>query len=100
MGENESLQRELEEFLSTVDEARKMIDLELKDCNKRIQELEDEITELRAENKFYKDQMGKKAVYPKGILKDKNSKVASKGDIDGNGNKVQKDVENFYFELN
>lgn len=62
MRENANLRHEMEQFLSTVNDAREFIDIELKECNQRIQDLEEEMQELRTENGLLKDQLKSKSI--------------------------------------
>ena len=57
MKENSNLRREMEDFLSAVDEARKHIDAELNESNARIQDLKTENSDLKRENENYKKQL-------------------------------------------
>jgi len=104
MKENKNLRRELEEFLSTVEDARSHIDVELKECSNRILELEAEIQELRNENKLYKEQLQKSAASLADTSRENEKEKAIidalEEEVDGYYESSRKDFENFYFRLN
>jgi outer membrane murein-binding lipoprotein Lpp len=59
MNENNELRMEMDDMLTTVEDAKDKISIKLKECNQRIQELEGEINTLHRENQSYKDQLQK-----------------------------------------
>lgn len=59
MKENSDLRKEMDELLSTVENAKDKIDSKLKVCNDRIQELEQEIKHVKDENSSYSEEIQK-----------------------------------------
>jgi len=91
----------MEEFLTTVDEAREYIDVELKECNNRIHELENEIQELRTENHLYKQQLTKNIMnFTARGFKEKRGVDHLEEEVDGYYDQAKKEMEDFYFRLN
>jgi len=83
MTENCDLRREMDELLSTVEDAKDKINSKLKGCNHRIQELEEEIKSLKTENRTFQDQ-----------LQRPDQEASSRNGVKG----LEEHVENYYSE--
>jgi len=105
MKENSNLRKEMEEFLTAVDEAREYIDLELQESNQKIKDLETELEEARKEAKKYKEMWSKRA--PSRLENNESAAAATKVTMKKLGMEVnnfysltQRETEAFYNQLN
>jgi len=94
----------MEEFITTIDEARDYIDVELKESGQRITNLENENNEIKEENKSLKEklQQAKEIIEQneqKGTFRGKEAMNRFEADVEDYYTTAQKDMETFYFKI-
>ena len=96
MTENSDLRREMDELLSTVEDAKDKINSKLKGCNQRIQELEEEIKSLKEDNRLYQEQLQR----PDQEGSNKNSVKGLEQHVESYYSEAKDQMNSFYEKLN